>query len=47
MALGLYYTARMQDYDPRLELNPNIPVGLGLVLTGLGFVTVYLIVFVF
>jgi hypothetical protein len=37
----------MSDYDPNVELNPNIPLGLCVVLVVLGVATVYSIIFLF
>lgn len=41
------YTARMADYDPNVELNPNLPLTITAVLLLLGVATVYSIIFVF
>lgn len=35
------------DYDPNIDLNPSIPLGITVVLVLLGFATVYSIVFIF
>lgn len=37
----------MADFDPNVELNPNLPLGITIVLVGLGVATVYAIVFIF
>jgi hypothetical protein len=38
--------AAMSDFDPNQEINPNIPIGMTIVLLGLGVATVYMIVMV-
>ena len=35
------------DYDPNIDINPSIPLGITGVLVVLGFATVYAIVFIF